>query len=77
VYANDLYPARSRASASGITYTSARVASIVSPAILGFLIGTPPNLYNLIPLFISGSILYLILAIMTFYLLRPKLREKD
>jgi len=76
VYANDLYPARSRASASGITYTSARVASIVSPAILGFLIGTPPNLYNLIPLFISGSILYLILAIMTFLPFTPETKGK-
>jgi Arabinose efflux permease len=54
VYANDLYPTRSRASASGMTYTSARIGSIISPTILGLLIGSPPNLYNLVPLFIAG-----------------------
>lgn len=76
VYSNDLYPARSRASASGVTYTSARIASIISPAILGLLIGTPPNLYNLVPLFVSGAILYLILAVITFIPFTPETKGK-
>jgi len=76
VYANDLYPARSRASASGMTYTSARIGSIISPTILGLLIGSPPNLYNLVPLFIAGAILYLVYSIMALAPFTPETKGK-
>jgi len=76
VYANDLYPARSRASASGMTYTSARIGSIIGPTILGLLIGTKLNLYNLVPLFIAGAILFLVYAIMAFVPFTPETKGK-
>jgi len=76
VYANDLYPTRSRASASGMTYTSARIGSIISPTILGLLIGSPPNLYNLVPLFIAGGFLYLVYSIMAFAPFTPETKGK-
>jgi putative MFS transporter len=69
VYANELYPTRSRSTASGTTYTIARIASIISPIILGIYLGTPASLQHAWPSFAIAGILAII-AILALLLLR-------
>jgi|GEM_PF-416103 len=66
VYANELYPTRTRASASGNTYGTARIGSILSTFAIGYYLGTPPNMTNTVPVWLICAILYAIYAIMVF-----------
>ena len=77
VYANDLYPARSRASMSGLTYTSARFASIISPTLLGFYLGTPPSILGLFPLFAIAAVLYIIMSIVYWAPITPETKGRE
>ena len=74
VYANELYPTRSRSTASGTTYTIARIASIISPIILGIYLGTPPSLQHAWPSFAIAGILAIIAIIGILLLRLPEMK---
>lgn len=76
VYANDLYPTRARASISGMTYTSARIASIISPIILGILMGVHPTITRLFPIFALAAVLYIIMSIVYWAPITPETKGK-